>query len=66
MRKHLFSPYSDHCIYCNKSSVDDAIEIENTPCQSDKPLQLERFFIRIPQPKPKQSKQPHRKHKKGN
>jgi hypothetical protein len=29
-KEHLFSPHTDHCVYCGQSAQDDAIE--NTPC----------------------------------
>jgi hypothetical protein len=35
-RTHLFSPYTDLCIYCGNSAQDNAIE--NTPCGSDQPI----------------------------
>ena len=34
-KTHLFSPHTEQCIYCGKSTRDDAIE--NTPCGSDQP-----------------------------
>ena len=34
-KTHLFSPHTEQCIYCGKSTRDDAIE--NTPCGFDQP-----------------------------